>query len=122
MTQTKFEPFKVRVNVDLSGTFLITEEDLESVRWLAYQQNKGPLPREDPLQNEQLLSDLINEMVESKLDFWSTNLDIDDFDWTGVSWDDLINAVRGLDADGEPLRPPELPGQITIDDVLTEMV
>jgi hypothetical protein len=61
-------------------------------------------------------------MIESKLDIWSTNLDIDDFDWSGASWDDLINAVRGLDANGEPYRPPEIPGQITIEDVLTEMV
>jgi len=123
MTQEKFKPFKVRVNVDLSGTFEITEEDLEGIRWHALRQNQGgPLPMANPLENDDLLSDLINEMIESKLDIWSTNLDIDDFDWSGASWDDLINAVRGLDANGEPYRPPEIPGQITIEDVLTEMV
>lgn len=121
--QTKFKPFTIRVTATLSGSFKITEEDLEHIRWQAYQENsRSPLPRENPLDNEQVLVDLINELVESKLDIWSTALDFDDFDWNGVSWDEWFNAIRGLDANGEPLRPPELPGQISIDDVLTELV
>jgi hypothetical protein len=114
------EPFKIRVSVELSGSYTITEEDLEEVRWLAHQANRGGLPLADPFQDEELLTKLINEMVESKLDFYM--MDYDDFDWRGVTLEELINAVRGLDANGEPLIRPEIPGQITLDDVLTELV
>lgn len=122
MTQKKLKPFRITVDVSMSGEFLITEEDLEYVRWEAHRRNRGPLPMQNPLEDEQLLNDLINEMVESKFDLYDPNLDRWDFDWHGVSWEELFNAIRGLDENGEPLRPPEIPGQITMDDVLSEYV
>ena len=102
------EPIKVHVTVTLTSDELITLEDLQEIRKTAqYRYSQGGL---SGLDDDTYVSTLINECVESKLVF--DLMAFDDFDWTGPKWETLLDAVRGLDEDGEPIPPPEIFGQI----------
>jgi hypothetical protein len=104
------EPLEIKISVQLESTELLTEADLYEIRRLA----------DGSLDDDQVLSDLVNECVESKLDFY--RMEFVDFDWDGQTWETILNAVRGLDPNGEPFPIPEIPGQVRIDDILSEMV
>lgn len=121
MTKTKFKPLRITVEVTLTGDVTITEDDLNEVRWLAHRQGafEPRAPHIDPDTVDSILNRLFNELIESKISYYDMDMD---FDWSGVPWETLTNAVKGLDEAGEPLRPPEIQGQTTIDDALSEMV
>lgn len=102
------EPIKVHVTVTLSSNEEITLEDLHEIRKTA--QNRYGQGGLSGLDDESHVSDLINECIESKLIF--DLMEFDDFDWTGPKWATIIDALRGLDKDGEPIPPPEIFGQI----------
>lgn len=103
--------FTVSVSIDVPSKLMtLSEEDLREVRRLAEQ--------DDRLFDDQRLLDLVNECIETKiLDDWMWT-DFIDFDWHGVKQETLFEAIRFV----PEMPPPEIPGQISIEDILSELL
>ena len=107
------EPITVDVRIDAWGKVKLTEEHISEMRAIAEHAGK--------LDDEDFLWDQINECIGSYIDgsLWGFDMD---FDWDGVDPQVILDAIRGVDDYGNPLPPPELEGQMSIEDVLTELV
>ena len=105
------DPFKVHVTVTLTSDEILTEADITEIRRLAEGRYGDGL--QSGLDDDHYVSDLVNECVATKIDYYRMNEA--DFDWTGPTWEDLLQAVRGLDTNGEPIPPPEIIGQMGLD-------
>ena len=90
------EPIQIHITVTMDGDEKITEADLKEVRRLA--------EADDCLNDDNALSDLFNELVETKVNpEWMEW----DFDWSGPQWGLLLDAIRHT----EPAPIPEIVGQ-----------
>jgi hypothetical protein len=107
------EPIKVNVTMEAWGKVTLDERDILEMRSIAEYHGK--------LDDEDYLWDQINECINSHLDPFPYSFEMD-FDWDGVDPQVILDAIRGVDENGDPLPPPELEGQLSIEDVITELV
>lgn len=104
------KPIELNVSVHIDSVVKLDEKTLRETKRLAL---------EDQDLSEHHILDLLNEYVEMELDVGFVNADFYDFDWTPrmVSAGDLITLIQEMEAG----PPPEVIGQISIEDALKEL-